>query len=418
MAYALAGVAFGVYNIVYCELGFAAYVSETARHAEMQMDNVKRQLEGNVKLKFFFGELRPGMQDEQRWRQDFFETTTGMAMAARGRGGQVRGLNHNGQRPKIILVDDVEDRESVATPELRAKTRKWAYADLQPALPALDPTATMIALGTLLHPDALMMTWARDPQWTVVKFGSYDRQGELIWPENMDEEKLKRELRSAVASNTVSEFYMERHSQVKLDKDRDFKVENFVYGSEETEFRSLYQDPAISKKETADRCTFTVVGLSRGGKRVVLEQAGRRGMKPNEQIDMLFELQAKWQPQRVGIESNAFQAALVHIAQAEMFQRNQFFEITPVTNVSKKTERIKGILQPLFANQAVLFAGKWPELESELVEFPQGTHDDWADGLAGACSLLDDGAFLAQSEDQKQDEKPLDEVVGDWRFAV
>lgn len=418
----LAGVAFNVYNILYMELGFAAYVSETARHAEMQMDNVKRQLLANEKIKFFFGELKPGMQDEARWRQDFFETSTGMAMAARGSGGQVRGLNHNGQRPRMIIVDDAEDRENVQTAEQREKTRKWAYADLMPALPALDPSASLLALGTILHPDSLIMTWARDPQWTVVKFGAYDRQGDLLWKENMDEEKLALELRSAIVANTVAEFYMERHSEIRLDKDRDFKSDDFRYQSpsrEEIGFVTLYQDPAIGEKERNDRCTFTVAGLTRQGKTVVLHQEGGRGIKPKDQVDTMFKLQKEWQPDRVGIESNGFQKALVHIMQEEMFKRQQFFTIIPVTNVQAKHARIKGILQPRFANNAVFFAAKWPELEKELLEFPQNAHDDFADGLAGAVSLLDDGAFLAQSEDTRETLPPLEDAIGgEWRHAV
>lgn len=418
----IAGIGFGVYNIVYQELNFAAYVSETAQHAQMQLDNIKRQLEGNKKLKFFFGDLKPKMQDEQRWRQDFFETVTGMAMAARGRGGQVRGLNNNGNRPKMIVVDDVEDRESVSTPEQREKTRKWAYADLQPALPMLDPNATMVALGTLLHPDALMMTWARDPQWTVVKFGAYDRQGDLLWPENMDKDKLEKEEQSAVAAGTLQEFYMERHSEVRLEKDRDFKLENFVYEgpmAEEYLFKTLYQDPAISDKKRADSCTFTVVGMNSKGVIYMLEQRGKKGMKPSAQIDALFELHEKWNPDRTGIESNAFQAALVHLVLEEQFRRGRLFEVTPVTNTMKKTERIKGILQPRFAKRHIRFACKSPELEVQLLNFPMAAHDDHADGLAGAVSLLDDGAPMAEDEDKKSKVPPLEDVIGgEWRTAV
>lgn len=419
----LAGVGFGVYNIVFGEMPFAVYVSETATHAEMQLDNVKRQLETNQKLKFFFGDLKPGMQSEQRWRQNFFETTTGMAMAARGRGGQVRGLNHNGQRPKIILVDDVEDRESVATPEQRDKTRKWAYADLRPALPALDADATMVALGTLLHPEALMMTWACDPQWTVVKFGSYDRQGDLLWPENMDEAKLKAEEESAIASNTLPEFYMERHSVIRLDRDQDFKEKQFQYGSPpegEPLFTTLYQDPAIGEKETSDFCTFTVVSMTTKGRIYVRKQIGKRGMSPREQINTLFDLHREFTPDRTGIESNAFQKALIHLVQEEMFRQKRYFEVTPVTNSKAKHERIKGILQPRFASKYVWFTGRFLALEGELLNFPLGAHDDHADGLAGAVSLLDDAAFLADDgEGGGEEMEELSKVIGgNWRHAV
>lgn len=417
----LAGVAFNVYNIVFAELDFAAYVSETARHAEMQMDNVKAQLEANEKIKFFFGDLRPKAQDSARWRQDFFETTTGMAMVARGRGGQVRGLNHKGKRPRIILVDDVEDRESVQTPELREKTRKWAYSDLQPALPALDSSASMLALGTLLHPDALMMTWARDPQWTVVIFGSYDRAGELLWPENMDEEKLKREERSAIASNTLMEYYMERHSVIRTDKLTDFPLEKFAWQAPPIIgqwVRALYQDPAIGKKEKADFCTFTVVEMREGGNFYVLESYGQRGMEPRQQIDKMFELHKAYSPRFTGIESNGYQAALQYIMKEEMFRKGYYFEITPVTNVIAKHARIKGITQPRFAAGAIFFTRKFIELEKEMIEFPFSSHDDHLDGLTGALSLLDPAAFLAQSSGEEKME-PLDEMIGgNWRHAV
>lgn len=417
----LAGVAFNLYNILFQELPMALYVSATGRHAEGQLENIKREIESNERIKAIFGNLKPGMQESERWRQDIFETTTGMTMVARGSGGQVRGLNHRGQRPKIVVVDDLEDRESVATPEQRDKLKRWAYADLIPVLPKMDPDAGMLVLGTLLHPDSLLMTWALDPQWTTIKFGARDRQGELVWPENLSEEGLKAEEASAVISNTVSEFYMERHSEIRLDKDRDFRTDFFKYESPPAAdilFKSLYQDPAIGERERNDRCTFTVVGMTGKGKVVVLGQVGRRGMSPREQIDTLFELYGKWQPNKVGIESNGFQKALVHLVQEEMFRKKVYFEVTPVTNVTAKHARIKGILQPRFAAGYVCFASRWPELEAELLNFPLSKHDDFADGLAGAVSLLDEGAFLA--EDTREAEViPLRDVIGgEWRHAV
>lgn len=417
----LAGVAYNLYNILFEELPFALYVSATATHAERQIENIKREIEGNERIKVIFGDLKPAVTDAAKWRSDEFETTREMTMVARGSGAQVRGLMHRGQRPKKVIVDDLEDRDSVATPEQREKLRKWAYADLIPVLPMMDPEAEMVALGTLLHPDSLMMTWANDPQWTVVKFGARDRQGDLLWPENLDEEKLAIEEKSAIVSNTVSEFYMERHSEIRLDKDRDFRTDFFRYESvpaDEIKFKALYQDPAIGERERNDRCTFTVAGMTAKGKIIVLEQVGERGMSPRKQIDTLFELYRKWQPNAVGIEANGFQKALVHLVQEEMFRKKCYFEVTPVTNVQAKHARIKGILQPRFAAGYVLFASRWPELESELLNFPSAKHDDFADGLAGAVSLLDGGAFLAE-DGREAEVVPLEQVIGgEWRHAV
>lgn len=417
----LAGVASNIYDIVYEELGLGLYVSATAGHAEIQLNNVKRELETNTKLKFFFGELKPQMKDSEAWRQDQFETTTHQTMIARGRGGQVRGLMHNGQRPRKVIIDDLEDQESVATPEQRKKVREWAYADLQPVLPAMDQEARMVALGTLLHSDSLMMTWSMDPMWSVIRFGSKDRQGDLLWPENMDEEKLATLEKSAIISNTLAQFFMERHSIVRLDSTRDFQTKYFQYLAPQDGqelFVSLYQDPAIGEKEQNDRCTFTVTGMSQHGKIFVLAQEGGRGITPRDQVNTMFRLWEKWKPVRVGVESNGFQKALVFLMQEEMFRRKAYFEVTPVTNSTAKFARIKGILQPRFAAGYIYFAGRWPDLESELLNFPTAAHDDYADGLAGAVSLLDDGAFLAESAGPDNVVSLEDAIGGKWRHAV
>jgi predicted phage terminase large subunit-like protein len=247
-----------------------------------------------------------------------------------------------------------------------------------------------------------------------VKFGAHDKSGELLWPENVDEKKLAAEEASAVIANTLSEFYMERRSEIRLDKERDFQSKYFRYEAPPSDaklFKSLYQDPAISEREKADRCTFTVVGMTEGGRLYVLEQHGERGMKPRTQIDMLFDLYKKWQPDVVGIESNSFQKALVHLTQEEMFRKRCYFEITPVTNAQAKHSRIKGILQPRFAAGYISFAGRFAELEKELLNFPLAAHDDHADGLAGAVSLLDPAAYLAGDE-AGEPAKPLAHLRG------
>jgi hypothetical protein len=152
----IAGIAVPLYEILYRDHPFFLYVSEAALHSRMQLDNVKRELTSNALVLQVFGDLKPAYRDDERWAGDFFETRTGIAMAARGRGSQIRGLNHLGRRPSKIIVDDVEDKESVSTREQRDKTKAWAYGDLIPALPKLDPSATIVALGTLLHKEALL----------------------------------------------------------------------------------------------------------------------------------------------------------------------------------------------------------------------------------------------------------------------
>ncbi|KKM07035.1 hypothetical protein LCGC14_1738030, partial [marine sediment metagenome] len=162
----LCGIGLPLYKILFQEGKFTAYISETGAHAKMQLDNVRREINSNSLILAVFGTLKPRLSDDEKWGQDLFETNTGQAMVARGRGAQVRGMNHNGKRPGTIIMDDLEDRESVSTTEQRFKARTWVFEDLIPAIAELDDDSTIVALGTLLHKEAILMYLSRDEQWT------------------------------------------------------------------------------------------------------------------------------------------------------------------------------------------------------------------------------------------------------------
>src|SRR5260370_18839143 len=120
--------------------------------------------------------------------------------------------------------------------------------------------------------------------------------------------------------------------------------------------RALMMDRAIGEKKTADQAAFAVVGMTTGGQIHIAEIYMERGMSPKDKIDKYFELHFAFDCNRHGIETVAYQKALVHLAKEEMFRRGKtmgpaaYFEIEPVThgNVSKD-ERIEGILGPRYA---------------------------------------------------------------------
>lgn len=410
--------AVNIYRIVYLVYKFFVYVSEANPHAVMQLANVKRELESNIRLISVFGNLKPEQRSGKKWSEEFFETSTGVAMAARGRGGQVRGLNYNGIRPQCITVDDVEDKESVSTDGQRLKTREWAYGDLLPALPELDPEASIQALGTLLHPEALLMTWMKDPDWTPVVFGALDRNERPLWAANMSEDKLAKKRRSYHLAGQLAAYYMEYFNRVRDDSMAKFRQEFFIVGKAEQALqKALAIDPAISNKPGADFCALAVAGIEPGGLIHVLAMEGKVGMTPREQVDTFFKLHFLYSPQKAGVESIAYQAALIHLLREEMFRKKRYFEIIPITHKQKKEERIEGILQPRYAAGYVRHARVFPELETQLLDWPKGKMD-FPDALAMCISLLDPYAASASfTTDLDQDNyPPLDEVYnGDWR---
>jgi hypothetical protein len=417
-----------LYFILFQLCDFPVYVSETATHAETQLANVRREIEGNELIQAVFGNLRPDQRQGLKWTGDMLETRTGIVVAARGRGAQVRGMNVRGNRPDKIIMDDVEDKESVRTEEQRAKTREWFYQDLLPALPAMNKDAGVVALGTLLHADALLEVLKRDPEWTVIVFGALDLDSQPLWPDNMNLEDIDRKKRSYARAGQLPGFYMEFFNQLRADETARFRADMIkvwasvgITGLAQLKLhKAIALDPAISDRREADSTAIAVTGMEEGGRIHVLDMWGKVGAIPREMIDEYFRLGQIWDCQRFGVESQAFQAALIHLMREEMFRKHFYFEIEPIKHSAqqRKVERVEGILQPRYANGYIVHRTHFPTLEVQLLDWPNGKKD-YPDALAMAISLLD--PYAAQAADPEKDladddYEPLDKVLN-WRRA-
>ena len=389
-------------SILYQLREFIAYLSETGPHAENQLGNVKRELEDNELIRAVFGNLVPGRQDSQKWSHNQIETLTGIFMIARGRGGQVRGSNLGAKRPDLILFDDVEDEESVNTSEQIQKTRKWFYQAVMPALAKLKPGSQIVGSGTLLHRDALLNVLAHDPQWTVVKFGALDKKGEPLWSKNLDLVKLADLKQSFARVNDLAGYYREYFNVLRSDDTAKFRSDWIrVSGIDLTSVVGIgiALDPAISQSKDADYASIAAVAELKGGMLAVLQSKSKRGVLPREQLDWLFEEFHRWRgvtgvTPLVGIESIAFQAALIHIAREEMFRRKTYFEIAAIKHSQKKETRVEGVLQPRYASSTIFHTGSFPELVEQLLDWPNGKKDA-PDAVAMAVTLLDPYAAVA-----------------------
>ena len=425
-------------DILFRDSNYIVYVSETATHAEAQLGNVQREIMENERIHEVFGNLRPAQREGQSWSAGKFETTTGIIVQARGRGQQIRGLNHRSQRPDKIILDDVEDSESVQTEEQRQKTREWFHGDVEQALPRMAD-GRILALGTLLHEEALLKTLEDDPKWNSIIFGAVDKQGDPLWPENMSHADIDVEKQSFAQKGMLHVFYKEFFNQIRNPETAKFKPEMISHrpveiSAENPEdnplpYRAIAIDPAISNRPGADYTAIAVIGIHKEGWIHVIDMWGKRGASPREQVDKYFEFVKKylWDKDgvssRYGVEGVAYQQALEHLLREEMFRQKVYFEIEKVgggVNNEPKDRRVEGILQPRYANGFILHQRKFPELETQLLDWPNGKKD-FPDALSMAVSLLDDFAPAAAGGTGTLDQDeypPLEEVVGgSWREA-
>lgn len=397
-----------LFLILYQMRHFIVYLSETDTHSKAQLNNIKCELNANTLIKVIYGDIVPDRSAPETWREGEIETLTGVHAVSRGRGGQVRGLNRRGKRPDLILFDDVEDKESVATPEQRQKAIEWLKGDVEPALKEIGGDARLFGLGTLLHREAMLPRLMKDPEWISVVFGAVDPGGDLLWPAMMGAKALETKRRSFASTGTLHIFYREYLSIFKSEESSKFKPEyisHIMRAPSDFLARALAMDPAISEGITASDCTFAVVGITERGRLHVLECKGRKGMSPREQIDTYFDLHMQYDCTHHGIESIAYQTALVHLMREEMFRKAKtfgtkaYFEIEEIKHGRvRKDERILGVLQPRYAAKYITHQQIFYDLEAALLDWPNGQMD-YPDVVAMAVTLLDPFAATASDED-------------------
>lgn len=399
-----------LWKILHLQSKFILYGSESGPHANMQLQNVKEQLETNELILKTYGDLVGS-----KWTQDDIETRTGVKIVARGRGGQIRGLLRGSNRPDNIGLDDVEDEESVLTPEQRLKALRWVMRAVMPALPRRNSSATFTMLGTLLHADAALMTISQDPRVTFVRFAAVDKDGEALWPEHLSLEQLEQEKEAYAKAGELGGFYMEYMSELSNDESAKFK--GFIHGvlaeGEKYVALALAVDPAISPSPGADYFAMAVIAITNRGRIFVLDTWGGKGILPRQQVDKTFELYTKWYKltgiaPRVGVEAISYQMALVHLLREEMFRKKTYFEIAEIKYGRKegkqenKIKRVEGVLQARYANGYVVHARVFPELEMQLKDWPNGKKD-FPDAVAMAVTLLDPYAYTGAGDDPADD---------------
>lgn len=138
-------------------------------------------------------------------------------------------------------------------------------------------------------------------------------------------------------------------------------------------------DPAISLSDRADKFCISLIGVTKNRSQVyLLEQFSGRIPFP-EQVELIWEWWQTYKPRLIGIEKNAYQAAL---AQAVIRHPN-FPPVLALWTKGKKSERILA-MSPYFKLGQVRirkdhrdFINEWIDYDSEL----SNPHDDCLDSV-------------------------------------
>lgn len=144
-------------------------------------------------------------------------------------------------------------------------------------------------------------------------------------------------------------------------------------------------DPASATEDSSSDPDYSVTlttGINPKNGHIYIVHYTRERVNPGAVINTLFEHFLTFKPLRFRLEAISYQRTLAYWITQRQNERNIFFPIEEVTgHKASKTDRIKGLV-PYFAATRIFVRRDMPELESELLSFPRGRHDDVIDALS------------------------------------
>ena len=365
-------------------------VSATQTQAVSFLREIRQRVEGSKALHTMFGNLVGKKWTESEadlaTRTDFSKEAN---ITALGVGGPIVSKHYD-----LLMIDDIVDEDSARTQKQREKLLQWFNMSL---LPTLEPGGSIIICGTRYHMHDIYGTFLRagyKDNNCLIKAIEDDKS---YWPEYFSIEHLK-EKRVEISSAIFNAQYQNDPTAMTggMFKLSWFKnkwrwvSDNTIIVNEldpvtitDTTFE-IYQgmDLAISMKTSADYTAHQTTGLDKKTGNVYALETIRGRFTPTEQLNLVKSQYNKWaekasRPVSVGIESIAYQDALPHAVVTQ-------YPHIPVVRIKPYKDKVtRAYTVVAIAEDGRLFL---PEndtsgLEEELIDFPQGDHDDLVDAL-------------------------------------
>lgn len=381
-------------SILFQEHRFIVVVEASEANAIMQTENVKKQLLRNPMIGKLFGNMR-----SETFSKEFWVADNGVAVMPRGAGQQIRGLNYEGNRPGIILLDDVEDPKKVANERLREDLLRWFFTDVMLATDQASTDWRVIVIGTVLHATSLISTLMDDPDWHSVRLELFDDRLESKWPEFMPTERVKQMVESYERRRMLNELYREYRGLLIAEGKSHFRAEYFRrYDEAELQLwkkRSVENvvliDPARTLGTSAADTAIVGVGVDTEASRIYVRDIVSGHFYPDQLYDEAFKMCSRLGANVLGVEVTSLDTFITYPLQNEIVRRGLNVQVVELRPRGSKEERIAALL-PLY-RQGLVWHNKnvCHGLEAQLLSYPHPERWDIMDAFAYIVELLDEG---------------------------
>lgn len=366
------------------ERRFIVLAARTQTQARLMMRNIRYELEHNYALKADF-QIRVDESDE--WRQDsLIIEPYGTRILALSYGASIRGIKHRDRRPDLVIIDDIEDIESVKTLESRDKLYEWLTSDV---LPVGDLGTKYVIVGNLLHRDSVMMRLKKQshkPKSSLCyrEYPLVGANGRSLWPVKYPADAIQKMKRQVRSHNAWQREYLLRivrdEGQIVTEDQLRFydELPQDLMGGD-----IVGVDLAISSNQTADYTAMVPVSVRGSGETLeiyVLTPIVNAKLSGSEIFEYVAQLNTLLQGPTFYVESNGFQQIVVE----ELQRRN--IPVEAIVSTHDKRARLMSVAH-LFKNGRIYFPRKESKkFTTQLLGFGSERHDDLVDALVFAVS--------------------------------
>ena len=406
------------------------YLSSTSDLAEKQIGSIKDILTSDKYRKYWPEMVNKEESKRTLWTQKEFSVDHPLRKAEFIRDPTVKtgGLSTSltGFHCDVSVLDDCVVQENAYTEEGRRKVQM--QSSLLSSIEAADGRSWVV--GTRYHPKDLYQSMLEmqlqifDEHGNVVDsepvYDIFERQiedegtgsGEYIWPRQMRSDGqwfgFNRDIWAKKFAQYLdkTQFFAQYYNNPNMYEGGGIKDSLFQYYKPEKLIQragkwyygdrllNVYAsiDFAYSLSINADYTALVVIGVDADNNIYVLDIVRFKTDKVSEYYDAIRRGHIKWNFRKLRAEINAAQDVIVKDLKNNYIKREglslSIDPYRPSNNEGTKSERIRNILEPRYANLSVWHyrGGNCQVLEEELM-LGKPPHDDVKDALAAAVDI-------------------------------
>lgn len=301
-----------LYIILHTDRKFILIFCSTATHARNALSDIADMLD-EPNIKKVFGDWRVGMSQDTQDMKKFGFRGRNVVLAGIGAEGAVRGILSKGDRPDVMIFDDIQSKEDAESKTLSDNLYTWMIAT---ALKAKSPKRclTMFIANMYATENSILKKLKNNPEWIKFIAGGILSNGDSLWEDLQPIEQLLMEYRADVAAGKAEVFHAEvlndEFAQVNnvLDLSRippypaaegDIHLGNYII-----------IDPS-NDKHNSDAVAIGYFEVH-GNSTPCLEQLIEQRLSPGDTIRKALQLAIENNCYAVFIESNAYQYSLLY----------------------------------------------------------------------------------------------------------